>query len=586
MRDVKTSVDRLDVTMRDNYHDILARLRSLEQVHLTHSERASCALPTRAVSHSTTHQASDAESTKGRRSFRNSFWLAFEKDLAITNVYKKINFWTSRSSLLTNEEPQSRWSTISDLSLADVMSSISVLNLAITSAEVYNAAQYDSNENEAFATLAADGQSRTLSSESRIRHQEVQDNDHNQDRDKRESWSTESTGKSLISAPTMVETSLGLDGTNSHKPPPATVKEGRTGQNTPETPHNGSEDGLKKISEAVVAHYIGNSIAILTVLSTEIVHLALESLGLPFEVYDLYISANPPDSVGTGRIWRKCPPGYAPLSRYISLFQGGHYPVFMMTRASGQKKPTRDVTVDQWFVVDRWPYRLIDVETFHLFVNQNRSVYARTGSLGLHGNTNFALHSAIDIPEADQFKYNEGKNQNFEALMQEASLSSMAHYCSGTVERYDNTTSKSMISTALSDLGLPRILARKYNLYMICNTHFNPETYEHWRTWQSILPNENPLSTFLESSEEGRYPVFIISRGSSSLGAPLNGPYGLIQQSIEHLGFFVQGWSMGMIDREILYLHSKTRNMDPKRQASFIAAYFDHINYPKKPKRS
>ena len=75
-------------------------------------------------------------------SFSQRFNFKFEQDLSRSRVYRNITFHGSTSSLLTTNQPASRWSTISDLTVADVMSQMSVLNLAITASEVYKPQQY------------------------------------------------------------------------------------------------------------------------------------------------------------------------------------------------------------------------------------------------------------------------------------------------------------------------------------------------------------------------------------------------------------------------------------------------------------
>ncbi|KAL8685823.1 MAG: hypothetical protein Q9218_007522, partial [Villophora microphyllina] len=138
LQEVKTSVDRLDTTVKDNYHTILERLRSLESGHISLSPGSSF------IKAPAMQQSSDVKRTSDRRVSLPSFKLPFEKELAITRVYRKINFNASTGSLFTTEDPKSSWSMISDLSVPDIASTISVYNLAITFAQLYNAEQYTS----------------------------------------------------------------------------------------------------------------------------------------------------------------------------------------------------------------------------------------------------------------------------------------------------------------------------------------------------------------------------------------------------------------------------------------------------------
>ena len=145
MQEVKVSVNRLDATMNERYHEILTRLRSLE------SRQAETSRPVSRSStvlsrHSLLGEWSQRE---GRNNQENEpqtmkiFNLKFEKDLAITRVYRNIRFPGSTSSLVTTEdEPKSRWSMLSYPSVADIASQISVLNLAISASEVYNLDRY------------------------------------------------------------------------------------------------------------------------------------------------------------------------------------------------------------------------------------------------------------------------------------------------------------------------------------------------------------------------------------------------------------------------------------------------------------
>ena len=146
MQEIKTTVERLDSTVADNYQDILKRVQALEVQQSLDSPQFTPQVepPKYRWSTSTVPDRSptieDASETK--RSSR-LFNFKFEQDLSGSRVYKKIAFQGSRSSLLSTDEPASRWSTISDLTVADIMSQMSVLNLAITTSEVYNPQQYE-----------------------------------------------------------------------------------------------------------------------------------------------------------------------------------------------------------------------------------------------------------------------------------------------------------------------------------------------------------------------------------------------------------------------------------------------------------
>lgn len=145
MQEIKTTVERLDSAVADNYQDVLKRVQALEVQHGLESPQfppqveppkfrwSIATVPDR---NSTTKE--DSESKRSSRLFN----FKFEQDLSGSRVYKNIAFQGSTSSLLSTDEPASRWSTISDLTVADIMSQMSVLNLAITTSEVYNPQQY------------------------------------------------------------------------------------------------------------------------------------------------------------------------------------------------------------------------------------------------------------------------------------------------------------------------------------------------------------------------------------------------------------------------------------------------------------
>ncbi|KAL8829490.1 MAG: hypothetical protein Q9191_001984 [Dirinaria sp. TL-2023a] len=145
MQEVKVSVNRLNTTMNEKYQEILDRLRSLElrqSVISRPASRSSTVFSERPSSEARSQKAeADIEGNEGQAG--KTFNLKFERDLAITRVYRKTLFPGSTSSLLTTEEePQCNWSMLSALSMADMASQISVLNLAISASDVYNSNQY------------------------------------------------------------------------------------------------------------------------------------------------------------------------------------------------------------------------------------------------------------------------------------------------------------------------------------------------------------------------------------------------------------------------------------------------------------
>lgn len=168
MQDVKTTVHRLDKTMNDNYQEILSRLRALEMPPST-SQR----LPSRTSTSDASAAARLSYSAEGHQlnpahrhqRLSKVFDFLFERELAISKVYRNTFFGGSSTSLLTTDDPKTRWSVLSAPSIADVVSSLSVLNLAITTAEVYNAAQYRPPDIELSETTALDPMNRALGPE-------------------------------------------------------------------------------------------------------------------------------------------------------------------------------------------------------------------------------------------------------------------------------------------------------------------------------------------------------------------------------------------------------------------------------------
>ena len=145
VQEIKTTVEHLDSTVANNYQDILKRVQALEVQHSLGSPQLPLQSepPKSRWSIATVPYQSPAssESPATKRSNR-LFNFEFEQDLSGSRVYKNIAFQGSTSSLLSTDEPASRWSTISGLTVADIMSQMSVLNLAITKSELYNPQQY------------------------------------------------------------------------------------------------------------------------------------------------------------------------------------------------------------------------------------------------------------------------------------------------------------------------------------------------------------------------------------------------------------------------------------------------------------
>ena len=131
--------------MHEKYQEILGRLRSLELRQSATSRPVS-----RGSTESSDRPSSETQSQQGEGNHegkesqkRKTFSFKFEKDLAITRVYRRFFFSGSSSSLVTTEEePKSKWSMLSASSMADMTSQISVLNLAISAHDVYNSDQY------------------------------------------------------------------------------------------------------------------------------------------------------------------------------------------------------------------------------------------------------------------------------------------------------------------------------------------------------------------------------------------------------------------------------------------------------------
>ena len=310
MREVQSSVNRLEMTMRDDYQDILGRLRALELRQISPSRRQSRSSVSTSVSQPTIQRNDDAGDAQKKRLSRSVFRLAFEKDLAVTRVYKRIFFTVSTSSLLTTEEPETRWSVISGLSVADIASRISVLNLAITSSEVYNAEQYtDANVDKSTPAMPINSQ---------------------------------------------------IEGKRSN------------------APSNNQEEHIKDVSRSIISPYFYGSDNVVWSFSSErIVSSALARLGIPqrlasqYRLYALYYFDELADH--SWRVWRTYAPEEMPLLSFTQWSEQGQYPVFMIrryeypfNRASGRiTTPIEKLG----YIVDGWPFGLIDAELFRLYVN-------------------------------------------------------------------------------------------------------------------------------------------------------------------------------------------------------------------------
>lgn len=133
------SVDRLEMTVRDN-QDMLGRLCAIQSQQISICQTSLPISSTHSQETTLGLEALDAaqESQGSCRSFR----LDFEQDLVHTRVYRRLDLSASNSSLLTTEEPETRWSMISGLSDADEASCISVLNLGIAFSDVDDEDEY------------------------------------------------------------------------------------------------------------------------------------------------------------------------------------------------------------------------------------------------------------------------------------------------------------------------------------------------------------------------------------------------------------------------------------------------------------
>ena len=157
MHEARRSVHRLTTSMENNYPAILKRLRAIESQQISATKKltqASCSTTTsfsmNTSSHATIRRSEDASVARDRR-LSHSFRLTFENDVAGSRVYKKIFPRNPTSSFFTTKEPKTTLSMISGLSVADTVSRISVLGLAIVSSGVYNSEQYVDANPDRFA---------------------------------------------------------------------------------------------------------------------------------------------------------------------------------------------------------------------------------------------------------------------------------------------------------------------------------------------------------------------------------------------------------------------------------------------------
>ena len=146
MHEVKSSVDDLQQSMQQNYLEILTRVRGLENppVHSS-SQDANSITRTDTKWHVGANPDCSGESAAEELSTSNTsriFSRIFEEDLAVTRVYKRIKWRRSITSIFTTEYPETRSSILSDPNVADIISGLSVYELAITRSEIHKSQQY------------------------------------------------------------------------------------------------------------------------------------------------------------------------------------------------------------------------------------------------------------------------------------------------------------------------------------------------------------------------------------------------------------------------------------------------------------
>lgn len=144
MQEIKGTVDRLDSRVANDYHDILKRVQALEVQQSSQPDQISVLEKSTESRFSvlTVQEGLPEDNELSKGPSRQSFNYGFERALSGSRVYKNIKFPGSTSSLLTTDQPASRWSTFSGFTIAEAMSQMSVLNLAITTSEVFFSHQY------------------------------------------------------------------------------------------------------------------------------------------------------------------------------------------------------------------------------------------------------------------------------------------------------------------------------------------------------------------------------------------------------------------------------------------------------------
>ena len=143
MEDVKNSTDRLASSVNELYQEILSKLRTLEMRQLQTLPRAPSLLSLNAIDMSPPEQLDPAsrQIPDNDNIPKSHFNFTFDADLRASPAYRRLSRRFSEFSLSTRHAHTTRWSILSDLSMANV-SNVSVISLAITAGEVYNASQY------------------------------------------------------------------------------------------------------------------------------------------------------------------------------------------------------------------------------------------------------------------------------------------------------------------------------------------------------------------------------------------------------------------------------------------------------------
>lgn len=328
MQEVRLSVNRLNRTMNDNYQEIMRRLRSLESQQISLSQRSSYVSTLSSVSDATIRGGGDAGGNEGRRLSRSFFQLAFEKDLALSRVYKRILSRLSISSIFSTEDPKTSWSMVSGLSVADVASRISVLNLAITTSEVYNAEQYTNTE-------------RSTNTE--------QDSD------------------------------IYLNDSGSFSPHDRQVEV----KSTIRLNFN-REDHMRCVKLSIVIDYFLRHNFVLSEFTSErMITTALEDLGIltyprldnPFRLYALYNSTSIASK--SQRMWQIFAMDDMPLPHFFRWLREGRVPIFMIRAYGFPFDGTSGVTdkpiEELGYSVDSWPLGVIDKQMFSLHLENGSS---------------------------------------------------------------------------------------------------------------------------------------------------------------------------------------------------------------------